>query len=391
MLDLFSGIGGNSYAFHSFAETIMYCEISADATAILNSVMQKKYIDTAPVFGDVTKLSASNQLLDGKIEMISASWPCQGNSSAGLRKGMDDHRSGLIRDVFRLIDECGKNVSKLQPDIIFLENVTGVQKTGSIDYIEQECAKIDYECTWTMLSASDIGFQHERERFYCVAVKNTPEATQSLLFALQTSETSDSTHLRTFSLPAPARMIRTMDGTSVSNTKRLTALGNSVVPFGVKTGFERLARRILLTRGHAPTTTVPLYQIPTYLPLVLDPTSYERHKWHFTHGKCAGMLTEEQLQKGDIPQMFHKNARQTAQIHQKPIEKKLWFTPRSGNSGACHVLTTRSAHDLGTQLRFEKDTPDEVRGGATNAQFVEHLMGFPTDFTDYSLKRKAAV
>lgn len=42
--------------------------------------------------------------------------------------------------------------------------------------------------------------------------------------------------------------------------------------------------------------------------------------------------------------------------------------------GACHVLTDRSSRDLPTMLRFERNTPDELRGGHMSVSWNEWLM-----------------
>jgi len=136
--DLFSGIGGNAYAFHSFSRATIYCDIDPAARENLKNVMRKGHIDTAPIAKDVTKI-----VIKEPVDMICASWPCQvstirhqgargmmhiihvhalcilqGNSSAGKRKGMEDARSGLIRNVAKLVETVG-------PSLVFLENVPG--------------------------------------------------------------------------------------------------------------------------------------------------------------------------------------------------------------------------------------------------------------------------
>lgn len=56
MLDLFSGIGGMSLAFHGIFKTVAYCEIDKQCQCILRANMHRGRIDTAPIFEDITKL-----------------------------------------------------------------------------------------------------------------------------------------------------------------------------------------------------------------------------------------------------------------------------------------------------------------------------------------------
>jgi len=49
--------------------------------------------------------------------------------------------------------------------------------------------------------------------------------------------------------------------------------------------------------------------------------------------------------------------------------------------GAANVLTQRTVRDLPCQVRFERSTPDELRGGSVNPEFVEWLMGYPRGWT----------
>ncbi len=57
-----------------------------------------------------------------------ASFPCQDLSVAGKQKGLDGHRSGLIKEWFRVTDEMPE-----KPPIVVLENVSGLtsSKNGS--------------------------------------------------------------------------------------------------------------------------------------------------------------------------------------------------------------------------------------------------------------------
>ncbi len=81
VLDLFSGIGGFSYAFKSIAKTVGYCDIDPICQKILTANIQKNNLENAPIFDDVSKLTLTeiNKL---SPNMITAGFPCQDVSVA---------------------------------------------------------------------------------------------------------------------------------------------------------------------------------------------------------------------------------------------------------------------------------------------------------------------
>jgi DNA (cytosine-5)-methyltransferase 1 len=168
VLDLFSGIGGLGEATReSLSElgvdsrTIAYCERDKFCQALLMSRMSRGEIDKAPIWDDITTLSGKDI---PRVDLIIGGWPCQGNSVAGLRKGMADERSGLVTEVIRLIEE-------LRPSTIFLENVTGVLTApgDGVGYVLREMAHLRYDVRWQSLRASQFGATHHRARFWLLA------------------------------------------------------------------------------------------------------------------------------------------------------------------------------------------------------------------------------
>jgi hypothetical protein len=75
------------------------------------------------------------------------------------------------------------------------------------------------------------------------------------------------------------------------------------------------------------------------------------------------------------------NPNQTADRLLRPTELKAWASPRGTMMQVSSVLTTRSQRDLPTQLRFERGTPDALRSGFPNPDWIDELMGFPGGWT----------
>jgi site-specific DNA-cytosine methylase len=71
-----------------------------------------------------------------------------------------------------------------------------------------------------------------------------------------------------------------------------------------------------------------------------------------------------------------------------PIQRRRWATIRStGGNHPPNVLTKRSSHDLGGQLRYEQNTPEKLRWldhCRPNAAWVDTYMGFPKNWSDWS-------
>jgi hypothetical protein len=77
------------------------------------------------------------------------------------------------------------------------------------------------------------------------------------------------------------------------------------------------------------------------------------------------------------------SAKRSTALIKAPVTKLLWCTPRYCNVTISTVLTERCLKDLPTQVRFEVNTPDALRGGRLNPAFVEWLMGYPTGWTEH--------
>jgi len=158
LLDLFSGIGG----FHLGLERAGF-KVNA-----YNSEIDKYAIDVyknnfknSTYVGSVTDVRAE-QL--PRIDAITFGSPCQDFSLAGKRKGMGGHRSSLITEAIRLIDEC-------RPSFFIWENVKGTfSSNNGADFwaIIQAFTNIGgYRLEWQLLNTKWF-LPQNRERIYLV-------------------------------------------------------------------------------------------------------------------------------------------------------------------------------------------------------------------------------
>ena len=97
----------------------------------------------------------------GKIDVVSGGFPCQDLSAAGKGKGLDGERSGLWREMARVICE-------VQPRYAFIENSPMLTVRG-LDRVLCDLAQMGFDAQWGVLGAADVGANHQRDRIWIVA------------------------------------------------------------------------------------------------------------------------------------------------------------------------------------------------------------------------------
>src|ERR1019366_3282024 len=91
-----------------------------------------------------------------RVDCIHAGFPCQDISVAGKQTGLGEGtRSGLYREVLRI-------ASILRTKHIFLENVTAIINNG-LKTVLADLTALGYDCRWCVVSASDVGANHQRD------------------------------------------------------------------------------------------------------------------------------------------------------------------------------------------------------------------------------------
>lgn len=156
-IDLFCGIGGFRLALERLGAK---CVFSSD----IDVFAQQTYFDNfgEKPFGDITQIEAKDI---PSFDILTAGFPCQPFSYAGLCKGFEDQTRGtLFFDVCRIL-------AYHRPKMFFLENVKGlVSHNGgnTIKVILDNLKKLGYDVHWKVLSSLDFGLPQKRERWYCV-------------------------------------------------------------------------------------------------------------------------------------------------------------------------------------------------------------------------------
>lgn len=163
VVSLFAGVGGIDLACEQ-AGMRMVAAVEIDPAA------QGVLVDHWPgvvMFNDVTEVTG-DQLraagFDPDRGLVAAGWPCQGNSVAGRRGGMDDPRSGLWLHVARLLAE-------LHPRWFLGENVPGLLSVNDgrdIAIVRRDLAQLGYWWAERILDAQHFGVPQRRRRIFIV-------------------------------------------------------------------------------------------------------------------------------------------------------------------------------------------------------------------------------
>jgi site-specific DNA-cytosine methylase len=155
-LDLFSGIGGWAIASGEVwpdREMAGFCE----RDPFCRNVLAKNF-PNVKIHGDITALDPSE--IQGEIDLLTGSPPCQPFSVAGKRGGKSDDRY-LWPAMFRIIES-------VRPRWVCLEEVAGFVKVA-LDDVLSDLEGIGYTCRAQVIPAVAVGAPHRRDRLWVVA------------------------------------------------------------------------------------------------------------------------------------------------------------------------------------------------------------------------------
>lgn len=185
---LFSGIGVPDLACALLGMDVLFqVEIDEFCQKVL-AKHEKRYWPNVRRFTDVRSVGIGNL---PRVDILIGGFPCQDLSFAGRRKGMGEGtRSGLWSAFARIIGE-------LQPRIVVIENVPGIlaavrqtrrvhparkhaniyvsnrqrQAPPPVLKVLHQLSEMGYRFSAGCISAGELGAQHKRERWWCVAYR----------------------------------------------------------------------------------------------------------------------------------------------------------------------------------------------------------------------------
>ena len=156
-LALFAGAGGGILGGHLLGwRTVCAVEWEQYPASVLCARQNDGLLPPFPIWDDV-------QTFDGKpwrgiVDVISGGFPCQDISAAGKGAGIDGERSGMWREMARIIHE-------VRPRFVFVENSPMLTSRG-LGTVLGDLAKMGFDAKWGVLGANAVGAPHQRERIW---------------------------------------------------------------------------------------------------------------------------------------------------------------------------------------------------------------------------------
>jgi DNA (cytosine-5)-methyltransferase 1 len=154
---LFAGIGGIEEGLHRAGhKTTQLCEVEPGAQAVLRARFPG--VDLVPDIRELCSLASS-------VDMITAGFPCQDLSQAGLTTGIEGSKSGLVGEVFRLLE-------KRRVEWVLLENVPfmlQLAKGKALDVIIGELERLRYKWAYRVVDSRAFGLPQRRQRVFLLA------------------------------------------------------------------------------------------------------------------------------------------------------------------------------------------------------------------------------
>ena len=162
LLDLFSGIGGFSYAAEKLVggfKTVAFCEQDKFCQQVL-----RKHWSNVPIYDDVRTIDATRL---GNIDIVAGGFPCQAVSQAGLQKATEDDR-WLWDEMLRIIQDC-------KPKWVIGENVVGLININEgilFEQVQTDLEKEGYSVQSVVIPACAKNAPHRRDRVWIVGYSN---------------------------------------------------------------------------------------------------------------------------------------------------------------------------------------------------------------------------
>ena len=158
-LALFAGAGGGILGGHLLGwRTVCAVEWGPYPASVLCARQNDGLLPPFPIWDDV-------QTFDGKpwqgiVDVVSGGFPCQDISIAGGGGGIEAERSGMWREMARIIRE-------VRPRHVFVENSPMLTSRG-LGRVLGDLAEMGFDAKWGVLGAADVGANHQRDRIWIV-------------------------------------------------------------------------------------------------------------------------------------------------------------------------------------------------------------------------------
>ena len=156
-LALFAGAGGGILGGKLLGwRTVCAVEWEAYAASVLCARQNDGALPAFPIWDDVRTFDGRPWC--GIVDVVSGGFPCQDISVAGKRTGIVGERSGIWREMARIISE-------VRPRFVWVENSPMLVGRG-LGLVLFDLATLGFDARWGIVGANDIGAPHNRERIW---------------------------------------------------------------------------------------------------------------------------------------------------------------------------------------------------------------------------------
>ena len=357
-LDLFSGAGGFALGLQRFATPVAYCDIDKEAVEVLEKRMADGRLPKAPIFGDISKLKASD--IPGPVDLVTAGFPCPDVSSIGKKSGIEGgKRTVLVHQALRLIRELG-------PSYVFLENVSAIAGDKDFGALLKKISGLGYDWAYDFFTAAKEGAAHQRDRWLLLAARRSPKP-------VPVAPSCPGSLRSNLKLRGPGVCDR-RDPKCAEGRRFHKLYGNALVPAVACTAFTELHSRLL--SDDTPGEPVPRGERPDWkTSAVVSEDGKLFAQPRREKGECGG---EGRSFTISPRKSYGRTLKNTQPLVTKSFTRRCLPTPRTGiGSGA---LTKRTKGDLGPLVLASSLCPRHLRRSSTariDVGFLENLMGFP--------------
>ena len=220
-LALFAGAGGGILGGHLLGwRTVCAVEWEPYPASVLVARQNDKILPPFPIWDDV-------QTFDGKpwrgiAQVVSGGFPCQDISVAGKGDGLEGKRSSMWKEMSRIIGE-------VRPQYVFVENSPMLIVRG-LGTVLGNLSEMGYDCKWGIISASNVGANHQRERIWIVGNTNN--------YGYSSTEVSTSIEQRSNNSEKREKQTCEFERSSEQHTKLADTMCNRLQGIGENGGFE---------------------------------------------------------------------------------------------------------------------------------------------------------
>jgi len=159
-LALFAGAGGGILGGKLLGwRTVCAVEWEQYPACVLAARQNDGLLESFPIWDDVQTFDGT--AWTGLVDVISGGFPCQDISAAGKGAGIDGERSGMWREMARIIGE-------VRPKFVFVENSPMLTSRG-LGVVLADLSKMGFDAEWGVIGAADVGANHQRDRIWIVA------------------------------------------------------------------------------------------------------------------------------------------------------------------------------------------------------------------------------